>query len=96
MAHTLQAPNKSGIWQDCRRPREAGLRQESMRMTGEVRLLQLESRVWAETGAVMQVGVGSASLAPSPNPHTPGLGGGALWVLEKGLFSGSYGKEGVK
>ena len=76
MAHTLQAPNKSGIWQDCRRPREAGLRQESMRMTGEVRLLQLESRVWAETGAVMQVGVGSASLGSFTKSSYPRVGGG--------------------
>lgn len=65
-------------------------------MTGEVRLLQLESGVWAETGAVMQVGVGSASLGSFTKSSYPRVGGDALWVLEKGLFSGSYGKERVK
>lgn len=65
-------------------------------MMGEVRLLQPESGVWAETGAVMQVGVGSASLGSFTKSSYPRVGRGALWLLEKGLFSGSYGKERVK
>lgn len=50
--------------------------QTRKRMAGDGRLLQPESGVWAETGAVMQVGVGSASLGSFTKSSYPRVAGG--------------------
>ena len=50
--------------------------QTRKRRMREGRLLQPKSGVWAETGAVMQVGVGSASLGSFTKSSYPRAAGG--------------------